>query len=259
MLIGNKAELVTKIVKLKDIPIELIIDSYNDLKSSYKVAKKFNTSATAIKRVLKELNILRNQKHAVLERDNSHCGKYERTVEHKETLSNVAKTRVKEKNPFYNKTHSDETKKVLSEHSKKRTGERNPNYKDGSYQRKPRDFKQAEFTRLRNFVFNRDDYTCKYCGCIGGHLHAHHKIPYWFKKEAYLDVDNLITVCTKCHFNAAHMGDWNKFDISLIDDRLIKRYSLDRERLNELATKFGRCDSPTSTNINEGGETNRNG
>jgi hypothetical protein len=55
--------------------------------------------------------------------------------------------------------------------------------------------------------------------------------------DAFMDVDNIITVCTKCHFEKAHLGNWQKFDISLITDELIEKYSVDRERLNELATK----------------------
>lgn len=217
-----------------DIKVEDLINSYNELKSSYKVAKKFNTSATAIKRILKKLGVLRTQSSAAKERDNSHL-LYERTKEHKKNLSELAKSRTKEKNPFFGKKHSLKTKEKIGEFSRQRTGERNPNYKDGNYQRRPRDFKIAEFTRLRNFIFNRDNYTCKYCELMGGHLHAHHKIPYWVCKEAFLDTENLITVCTKCHFEKAHKNNWVKFDIELIDDRLIKKYSLDRERLNDLA------------------------
>ena len=87
---------------------------------------------------------------------------------------------------------------------------------------------------MRNFIFNQDEYTCNYCGAIGGHLHAHHKIPFWVCKEAFLDIENLVTVCTQCHFSKAHLGNWNSFDSSLISDNLLKKYSLDRERLNEL-------------------------
>lgn len=241
---------------IPDIPIEFIIDAYKQLKSSYKVSKKFNISATVVKRILKEHNSLRNQSQAAKERKPNPS--YIRTEQHKLRLSELGKTRIKEKNPFYNKKHSVEVRKKLSEYAKTRTKNRNPNYKTGEYQRRPRDFKQSEFTKLRNFVFNRDDYTCYYCKYIGGHLHAHHKIPYWINSKAFLDTDNLITVCTNCHFNKAHLGNWTKFDISLIDERLIKRYSLDRERLNESGTIKSSCDSPFSMNNSEYGETGRN-
>lgn len=217
-----------------EIKTEELIQSYIELKSSYKVAKKFNVSATAVKRILKNLGVLRTQSSAAKERQESNFS-YKRTEDHKKNLSNVAKKRTGNRNNFFGKKHTEETKKKISEKTKQRVGERNPNYKDGSYKRRPRDFKVAEFTRLRNFVFNRDKYTCKYCGCMGGHLHAHHKIPFWISEKAFLDPDNLVTVCTKCHFEKAHKNNWSKFDETLIDDRLIKRYKLDRERLNDLA------------------------
>lgn len=217
-----------------DINLQELINAYNELKSSYKVAKKFNVSATAVKRILKSQGVLRTQSDAAKERDNSHLD-YQRTDYHRKNLSEIAKKRTGEKNPFYGKTHTKEAKEKIGKSTKLRVGERNPNYKHGEYQRRPRDYKIAEFTRLRNFVFNRDDHTCHYCKLMGGHLHAHHKIPYWVKNDAFLDVDNLVTVCTECHFQKAHNNDWSKFDVELIDDRLLKRYSLDRERLNDLA------------------------
>lgn len=240
----------------KEYKIEDLIRAYEELKSSYKVAKKFSISATAVKRILKSQGVLRTQAEAAKERDNSHLD-YERTETHKKRLSELGKQRVGNKNPFFNKTHSLETRNKISEFAKTRVAKRNPNYKNGEYQRRPRDFKQAEFTRLRNFVFNRDDYTCNYCKRTGGHMHAHHKIPYWVKPEAFLDDINLITTCTECHFVYAHQSNWAKFDQTLIDERLLKKYNLDRERLNELAGQ-----SPDAIvrppDINETGEVVRN-
>jgi hypothetical protein len=227
---------------MKKIPLKLIRDEvvrdYLEMNSSYKVAKKYGYSATAVKAFLKKEGVLRTQNEAASIRNKSNpekFGKYKRTEKHKEKLSELAKNRTGEKNPFYGKTHSDETKEKLSQHAKKRTGERNPNYKDGKYLRRPRDYKIHELAPLRNFTFNRDKYTCQYCGQKGGHLHAHHIVPYWVCPEAFLDTDNLTTVCTSCHFSKAHNGNWAKFDLTLIQDALILKYSLNRERLNELA------------------------
>ena len=220
--------------KAEQVSIEILIEDYKQLKSAYRVAEKHNTSATKVKRLLKQAGVLRTQSLAAKGRDNSHLD-YERTPEHKKHLSECAKKRTGDKNPFFGKKHKEDVKNKMSEAAKERTAERNPNYKNGSYERRPRDFKIAEFTKLRSFVFNRDEYTCHYCKCIGGHMHAHHKIPFWVNKDAFLDVNNLVTVCTECHFEHAHKGSWQKFDINLIDERLIKQYKLDRERLNELA------------------------
>jgi 5-methylcytosine-specific restriction endonuclease McrA len=211
-----------------------LIEAYKELKSSYKVADKFNLSATAVKRVLKELGALRAQNVAAQERGTFPV--YERTDEHRANLSNLAKQRSGEKHPCFGKPKSEETRKKISDKAKTRYGELNANYRHGRYERRPRDFKLAEFKPVRNFVFNRDNYSCHYCETKGGHLHAHHKIPFWAKPEAFLDVENLVTVCSNCHLEKAHLNNWNKFDVGLIDQNLAQKYNLDRERLNELAT-----------------------
>lgn len=213
-----------------------IIKLYEELKSSYKVASFLNASATAVKRVLKDAGVLRTQKVAALERDNNYQGKYNRTKEQRKILSEIAKTRKGEKNTFFGKSHTDSSKQKMSESAKTRLGELNPNYKNGNYIRRPRDFKQAEFTKLRNQVFNRDNYTCKLTGIKGGNLHPHHLLPYWVCPDAFLDIENLITVSSKAHFELCHNSSWGSFNVELIPEGLLNKYSLDRERLSELAS-----------------------
>jgi hypothetical protein len=196
-----------------DVPKEILIRDYLILNSSYKVAKKYNTSATAVKRILKESGVLRTQNEAASIRNNTTLkgivGKYTRTKAHKKALSEFAKTR---------------------------TNKRNPSYKNGKYVNRPKRIKSNEATAFRNFVFNRDKHTCLYCKTKGGHLHAHHILPYWVCPKAFYDTDNAITVCSSCHFKKAHLGNWHKFDYTLINAVLLEKYSLDGERLNELAT-----------------------
>jgi hypothetical protein len=220
-------------IKISDAEL---IDAYCELKSTYKVAEKFGLTRHAVKRELKRLNVLRTQSDAAQQRENNNIGKYVRTEEHKAKLSENAKARTGDKNPFFGKKHTVEVRKKLSTSAKQRYGEKNPNYKDGKYLRRPRDFKIHEMQPLRNFVFHRDKFTCHYCQTKGGHLHAHHILPYWICNDAFLDSENLITVCSKCHFEKAHCGDWQKFDLDLITDRLKKKYHIPRERLNELAS-----------------------
>lgn len=217
---------------------EEIILAYETLKSSYRVANLFTISATAVKRILKNAGVLRTQKLAALERDNSHTGKYMRTEEHKKTLSECASKRTGNKNPFYGNTHSEETKEKLSKKAKMRLGKLNPNYRHGKNIRRPRDFKNSQFNKIRSFVFNRDRYTCQITKQEGGHLHAHHLLPFWICPEAFFDVENIITVSSKTHFNICHNGSWGSFNIDLIPESLISKYSLNRERLNELASFY---------------------
>jgi len=216
-----------------DVPIEVLIKDYLELNSSYKVAKKHNISATAVKRLLKEVRVLRTQSDSASIRNKENPGYYKR-LHTPEIANKISCSRKGQPSSFKGKKHTEESKRKIGESSKQRTGKRNPNYKDGKYVRRPRDFKIHEFAPVRNRAFNRDDFTCHYCSRKGGHLHAHHILPYWVRPEAFLDIDNLVTVCTKCHFNKAHKENWHNFDKKLITDDLLLKYSLDRERLNDL-------------------------
>lgn len=51
--------------------------------------------------------------------------------------------------------------------------------------------------RISNDVFERDNYTCCYCGKKGGILEADHIIP--FSKGGSDNLDNLVTSCRKCN------------------------------------------------------------
>lgn len=57
----------------------------------------------------------------------------------------------------------------------------------------------TEYTNWRTAVFERDEYTCKACGQVGGKLNAHHIRPYAKFPSLRLDVDNGVTLCEACH------------------------------------------------------------
>lgn len=54
-----------------------------------------------------------------------------------------------------------------------------------------------EWHRIAHLVFERDSYTCQYCGKIGGILEIDHIIP--FSKGGPDDMSNLITSCRRCN------------------------------------------------------------
>ena len=54
-----------------------------------------------------------------------------------------------------------------------------------------------EWYRLLKIIFERDNYTCVYCGSVGGKLEGDHKIP--ISKEGTNDLSNLVTSCRKCN------------------------------------------------------------
>lgn len=55
----------------------------------------------------------------------------------------------------------------------------------------------SEWYALRKIVFERDKYTCSYCGKVGEKLELDHIIP--FSKGGSDDIDNLTTACRRCN------------------------------------------------------------
>lgn len=54
-----------------------------------------------------------------------------------------------------------------------------------------------EWTRLRAFVFERDDYTCQYCGDRAGRLECDHIVP--VSRGGHSGIENLVTACFVCN------------------------------------------------------------
>lgn len=54
-----------------------------------------------------------------------------------------------------------------------------------------------EWYRIRKVVFDRDNYTCQYCGKRGCMLEVDHVIP--FSKGGSYELSNLVTACRKCN------------------------------------------------------------
>lgn len=54
-----------------------------------------------------------------------------------------------------------------------------------------------EWYRIRALVLKRDNYTCQYCGKVGGKLEVDHVIP--FSKGGSNEMCNLVTACQRCN------------------------------------------------------------
>lgn len=82
------------------------------------------------------------------------------------------------------------------------SGENNPNWNPNlteDEREKQRSIQSGEHRKWRKQVFERDDYTCQYCGQRGGNLHAHHLDGYNWCIERRFDLTNGVTLCEECH------------------------------------------------------------
>jgi len=55
----------------------------------------------------------------------------------------------------------------------------------------------SNWRELRETIFQRDDYTCQYCGQVGGELHCDHVVP--LSRGGTSDPENLVTACPHCN------------------------------------------------------------
>jgi len=78
-------------------------------------------------------------------------------------------------------------------------GENNPNWKGGATV-KIRGLRwSSEYAQWRRAVFERDNYTCQFCGQRGGRLNADHIKPLLYHPELMFELSNGRTLCEPCH------------------------------------------------------------
>lgn len=103
---------------------------------------------------------------------------------------------------FRGRERTPEDKKKISQAVRKivKSGPECPSFKDGkTVERRGIRF-SAEYKRWRFDVFAKNYFTCQECGDKRGHnLRAHHIKSFADFSDERLNVDNGITLCTKCH------------------------------------------------------------
>lgn len=90
------------------------------------------------------------------------------------------------------------------------SGEKNPSWKGGVTPKNSAARKTLEYRLWREAVFKRDNYTCIWCGQIGGKLNADHIKPFCAYEESRLDIDNGRTLCVDCHRKTDTWGEGAK-------------------------------------------------
>lgn len=126
-----------------------------------------------------------------------------------ETKSKISEA-MKGRKPVYKATK--EIRKKMSDSHKKKPnrywlgkhrvdmiGEKNPSWKGGITPINHLIRNSVEYKLWRKSVFERDNYTCIWCGKIGGKLNADHIKTFAEYPELRFAIDNGRTLCRECH------------------------------------------------------------
>jgi hypothetical protein len=91
---------------------------------------------------------------------------------------------------------SKETRRRMSESHR---GSKGPGWRGGINPINDTIRKSIDYALWREAVFERDNYTCVWCGVRGGKLNADHIKPFCLFPELRFAIDNGRTLCKPCH------------------------------------------------------------
>ena len=91
------------------------------------------------------------------------------------------------------------TPKEKSARSYRQSGNRNINWRGGKCNARKLLRSTQEYKRFIRSILERDQFTCKSCGQIGGKLHVHHIKEVALYPELVMDSHNTETLCISCH------------------------------------------------------------
>ena len=101
--------------------------------------------------------------------------------------------------------------------------------------RNSRDFNSPEYTKWRDDIKKRDNYTCQWPGCLSKKQIQVHHIKTWANYPGLRFVSaNGITLCRKCHDSIkGKEADYESFFLKLLEWQMldkIKKYCKDKDK-----------------------------
>lgn len=126
----------------------------------------------------------------------------------------------KKKPKIFGIKHSEETKKKIGfvhlgrkhteETKNKQRGANHPGWKGGITNENTRIRNSEEYKIWRKAVYQRDNYTCVWCGGRGERLNADHIKPFSLFPELRFEISNGRTLCVSCHKTTKSYGNKHK-------------------------------------------------
>lgn len=113
-------------------------------------------------------------------------------------------TKIKMSIAHTGKGHSVKTRRQMSE---ARQGSKGSNWRGGIYPINKAIRHSVEYKIWRTAVFERDNYTCIWCGKRGVKLNADHIKPFALFPELRFAIDNGRTLCEPCHRTTDTFGE----------------------------------------------------
>lgn len=101
---------------------------------------------------------------------------------------------------FKGHSHSPEAKELLRAGQLGRRGPDHWNWRGAARSERKRAMSRDEYVQWRTAVFERDNYTCQFCGARCTKLHADHIEPWATAPALRFEVSNGRTLCVPCHW-----------------------------------------------------------